>query len=56
MTTITIQGYGSFEIPTERVGEVVNLLRGLSASKLPEQKQMHWTGNVLLNETATHTY
>jgi hypothetical protein len=53
MTTVTIQGYGTFQIPTERVTEVMNLLRSMAATKInpsPVMEQGPWNGAVLLNE------
>lgn len=52
MTTITVQGYGTFEIPTERVGEIISMLRAMSACKVncpPVTEQGNWNGSVLLN-------
>lgn len=51
MTTVTITGFGTFEIPNERVNEVINLLRTLQATKVKPvtETQGTWGGNVLLN-------
>jgi hypothetical protein len=51
-TTITVNGVGTFEIPTERVNEIISLLRAISACKVncaPVMEQGSWNGQVLLN-------
>ena len=51
-TTVTVAGYGTFEIPSERVNEIITLLRAMSACKVncaPVMEQGNWNGSVLLN-------
>jgi hypothetical protein len=51
-TTVTVNGVGTFEIPTERLNEIISLLRAMSACKVncaPVMEQGSWNGQVLLN-------
>jgi len=53
-TTVNVAGYGTFEIPSERVNEIISLLRTMQACKVncnPVMEQGSWGGQVLLNES-----
>ena len=52
-TTVNVAGYGVFEVQTERVNELLNLLRSIQACKVncnPVREQSAWGGQQLLNE------
>jgi len=62
MIPVIVQGYGTYQIPVERVGEIISVLKAMSASRIninhPNiSEQNGRTDRILLQEyqnTNTH--